>query len=232
MFFQLVFIFWQIVCLKNDELLLNKILCRPNASNGLWLCTLLPLSYISNTWKHKAFVQFQGKVSTIVAFGLFLQTLVVLSQLRTNKSKGSTSKILVSLPAAFTSFLIWICLNQGIKLCRFQLCLTSTSTIYLFFCYRGDVQFNLWYVSIIVLWMVVCLHIKGPTSVLHIRWSFDSRSGIHFIFVERSVAFLCIFHLQRRAWHWRYFTYATSKIVQSIDVLNDSEESKFLSRLG
>lgn len=85
---------------------------RPNASNGLWLCTLLPLSYMTNTWKHKTFVQFQGKVSTIIAFGLFLQTLVVLSQLRTNSA--SKSKFLLSLPAAFTSFLIWICLNQGL----------------------------------------------------------------------------------------------------------------------
>lgn len=68
---------------------------------------------MSNTWKHKSFVQFQGKVSTIVAFGLFLQTLVLLSQLRTNKPKGSSNKLLYSLPAAFTSFLIWICLNQA-----------------------------------------------------------------------------------------------------------------------
>lgn len=72
---------------------------------------------MTNTWKHKPLVQFQGKVSTIIAFGLFLQTLVVLSQIRTKKSKGSLSKILVSLPAIFTSFLIWICLNQG----RFEL---------------------------------------------------------------------------------------------------------------
>ncbi|XP_037050266.1 dolichol kinase [Bradysia coprophila] len=91
----------------------TKFRLRPNASNGLWLCTLIPLSYMANTWKHKSYVQFQGKVSTIVAFGLFLQTLVVLSQLRTNKPIGSSRKLLSSLPAAFTSFLIWICLNQA-----------------------------------------------------------------------------------------------------------------------
>lgn len=76
---------------------------------------------MSNNWKHKSFVQFQGKVSTIVAFGLFLQTLLVLSQLRTNQPKRSSSKLVWSLPAAFTSFLIWICLNQG----NFIGCLTQ-----------------------------------------------------------------------------------------------------------
>ncbi|KAJ6634691.1 Dolichol kinase, partial [Pseudolycoriella hygida] len=100
----------------------------PNSSNGLWLSTLLPLAYITNTWKHKSFVQFQGNVSTIVVFGLFLQTLAVFSEKRTNKSKRSKSKILLSLPAAFTSFLIWICLNQGII---FSIsCGTSTLLLY------------------------------------------------------------------------------------------------------
>lgn len=113
----------------DDSLIPNQIILvhRPNAGNGLWLCILIPLAYMSNTWKHKSFVQFQGKVSTIIAFGLFLQTLVVLSQIRSNKSKSSSSKISLALPAAFTSFLIWICLNQG---ALFSLCCGTSTTLF------------------------------------------------------------------------------------------------------
>ncbi len=76
---------------------------------------------------------------------------------------------------------------------------------------RGCVQLNLRYISIIVLWPIVCVHVEGPTPKFYIRWSVGCRTRIHNIFVERSTAFLFPFYIQRRSQYWRRDVNTSSK---------------------
>lgn len=71
---------------------------------------------MTNVWKHKPAVEFQYKISTIIAFGLFLQSLFIFYRLASTKKFKASIRFLISvLPSAVTSFFIWICLKQGIK---------------------------------------------------------------------------------------------------------------------
>lgn len=69
-----------------------------------------------NLWRHKNGLEFQYKLSAIVAFGLAIQSLVVFWRLtlavglRINVSGALTR----TFPVVTTSFLVWICLKQGL----------------------------------------------------------------------------------------------------------------------
>lgn len=84
---------------------------RPSASAGWWLCCLLPGAYLVNCWQHQRALSFDYKLSTIVAFGLLLQSLVQIGRMYT-----STGRLLVfrAIPSAVTATLIHVCLHQGI----------------------------------------------------------------------------------------------------------------------
>lgn len=87
---------------------------RPNAGNGLWLCILIPLSYMINTFNKGNVVHFDYKLTTILAFGLFLQTVEIYLKLATDTRNVSLNILFKLIPGLFTSFLVWICLRQAI----------------------------------------------------------------------------------------------------------------------
>lgn len=87
---------------------------RPNAGNGLWLCTLIPLSYMINTFNKGNVVHFDYKLTTIHAFGLLLQTVEIYFKLATDTRNVPLNILFKVMPGLFTSFLVWICLKQDI----------------------------------------------------------------------------------------------------------------------
>uniref|UniRef100_A0A1B0CS04 dolichol kinase n=1 Tax=Lutzomyia longipalpis TaxID=7200 RepID=A0A1B0CS04_LUTLO len=54
---------------------------RPNASDGIWLCVLLPLALIINSWTYQKSSSLLYKVCGLISFGLFLQSLEILFKL-------------------------------------------------------------------------------------------------------------------------------------------------------
>lgn len=70
-----------------------------------------------NLWRHKVDLEFQYKISAIVAFGLAIQSLMVFWRLSLAKSVGLrinvSRSLIIAFPVVTTSFLVWICLNQG-----------------------------------------------------------------------------------------------------------------------
>lgn len=73
---------------------------------------LLPLCYMISTAKLKKQVGFDYKITTIISFGLLVQTVAIFCKLMTEKSSFFFNAFTKMLPGAFTSFLVWICLKQ------------------------------------------------------------------------------------------------------------------------
>uniref|UniRef100_A0A336KFT3 dolichol kinase n=1 Tax=Culicoides sonorensis TaxID=179676 RepID=A0A336KFT3_CULSO len=88
------------------------IVTRPQAGNGLWLSCLLPLCYMISTGKMYKQVGFDYKISTIICFGLMVQTVGIFIRLMSEKSSFIFNVFTKFLPGAFSSFLVWICLKQ------------------------------------------------------------------------------------------------------------------------
>lgn len=49
----------------------------PDASNGLWLCSLLFFAYLRTILRNPETIQLDYEITTVITFGLFLQTLEV-----------------------------------------------------------------------------------------------------------------------------------------------------------
>lgn len=81
------------------------------ASSGWWLAYLLAIAYAINCWQHQRSVTFEYKFSTIVAFGLLLQTQCIHLGLRF--SHHILNHVLYLLAPITTSLLVFFCLNQG-----------------------------------------------------------------------------------------------------------------------
>lgn len=73
---------------------------------------LLPLCYMISTAKLGKQVGFDYKITTIISFGLLVQTVAIYCKLSTEKSSFLLNAFTKLLPGAFTSFLVWICLKQ------------------------------------------------------------------------------------------------------------------------
>ncbi|XP_031626122.1 dolichol kinase [Contarinia nasturtii] len=58
------------------ELQDEEIQLRPLASNGWWLSYLLSAAYLVNRWKYERSATFEYKFSTVIAFGMALQSMV------------------------------------------------------------------------------------------------------------------------------------------------------------
>jgi hypothetical protein len=86
---------------------------RP-ASNGFWLCLLIPFSYLINIGLHWKSVPFDYKISTIAAFGILLASIVQLISLTRPVCKKSTEIICSAVIALAVAFLMRICLKQGV----------------------------------------------------------------------------------------------------------------------
>lgn len=91
----------------------NSDLIRPNAGNGFWLSVLIPMAYMINTWKHTTSAHFEYKLSTIISFGLFLQSIEIFLKLANNRINNLLNISTKLLPGGLCSFLVWICLKQG-----------------------------------------------------------------------------------------------------------------------
>lgn len=83
---------------------------RPLTSSGWWLCCLLPAAYLVNCWQHQRALSFDYKLSAIVAFGLFLQSLVQIGRLNTTNGRFL---ILRAVPSTVTATMIFVCLHQS-----------------------------------------------------------------------------------------------------------------------
>lgn len=70
-----------------------------------------------NLWRYKGDLEFQYKITAIVAFGLAIQSLVLFWRLTLVRSVGVRINVsrsfIIAFPVATTSFLVWICLKQG-----------------------------------------------------------------------------------------------------------------------
>lgn len=81
------------------------------ASSGWWLAYLLAIAYVINCWQHQRSVSFEYKFSTIIAFGLSVQTQCIHLGLRF--SHHILNVVLYLFAPITTSLLIFLCLNQG-----------------------------------------------------------------------------------------------------------------------
>ena len=75
------------------------------------------LSYMVNTWNSGRHPSFDYKLTTIITFGLFLQTLQIFLWLAGKIENTKIEFSLKLIPGALTSFLIWICLKQHTIFC-------------------------------------------------------------------------------------------------------------------
>lgn len=67
-----------------------------------------------NVWKHERALTFEYKYSSIIVFGLFLQTLEIWVQSRKLIARNIAIILLIKLlPAAVITFLLHICLHQA-----------------------------------------------------------------------------------------------------------------------
>lgn len=73
---------------------------------------LLPLCYMISTAKLGKQVGFDYKITTIISFGLLLQTVAIYCKLFREKPSFLFNILTTSIPGIFTSFLVWICLKQ------------------------------------------------------------------------------------------------------------------------
>lgn len=87
---------------------------RPNASNGVWLCCLVPIAYLVSALKHQTALSDEYKYSLIIAFGLLFQSIEIYIKLKTTfRSVFGLDLITKCLPGAGAAVLISICLHQG-----------------------------------------------------------------------------------------------------------------------
>lgn len=71
-----------------------------------------------NVWKHERALTFEYKLSAIVVFGLFLQTLEIWAQSKKLIGRKMAFILFVKLiPAAITGSLLHVCLHQSIGFC-------------------------------------------------------------------------------------------------------------------
>lgn len=93
------------------------IITRP-AGNGYYLSILPVLCHSVNVWgRDKLPVDLAYKRSTILCFGLFLQSLVIFLSLRGRTSARSATKLLyLTCTAGSTAFLFWVCLKDNVAI--------------------------------------------------------------------------------------------------------------------
>lgn len=103
----------------------NKLCCnylnvaRPSAGDGWWLCHLLFTAYLVNCWKFEKSTTFEYKISTVLAFGLVLQTEIIHLNLKT--SNRIFLLAFYSAASIVTCLLLIFLLNQGMNTTLFQL---------------------------------------------------------------------------------------------------------------
>lgn len=82
------------------------------------MSALIPSAYLINVWKHDRALTFEYKFSSIIVFGLFLQTLEIWTQSKKLIGRRIVIILFVKLiPAAVIAFLLRICLHQSIGFC-------------------------------------------------------------------------------------------------------------------
>lgn len=84
---------------------------RPFAGPGWWLCALVPISYLINSWKHQRAQTFAYKLSTIISIGLLIQSLAIFIGIKYSFRRNKIIQLLP--PILVTSTLIYVCLKQG-----------------------------------------------------------------------------------------------------------------------
>uniref|UniRef100_A0A1B0DI48 dolichol kinase n=1 Tax=Phlebotomus papatasi TaxID=29031 RepID=A0A1B0DI48_PHLPP len=89
---------------------------RPNAGDGLWLCTLIPLCLLINCWTHPKSSSLLYKVCSFISFGLFLQSVDILVKLSCRKVNIFINALTKVIPGITSSLLIWYLLNIKIIL--------------------------------------------------------------------------------------------------------------------
>lgn len=72
------------------------------------------MAYMINTWKHSKSAHFEYKLSTIISFGLFLQSIEIFLKLANNRINNLLNISTKLLPGGLCSFLVWICLKQDV----------------------------------------------------------------------------------------------------------------------
>ncbi|XP_062556017.1 dolichol kinase [Armigeres subalbatus] len=89
---------------------------RPHANDGLWLSGVLFLCQAVNVWNRDNHgTSLDYKRSTILSFGLALQTVWIFISLRTRRFQRPTGKLLYSCTSiGTTSFLLWVCLKDNV----------------------------------------------------------------------------------------------------------------------
>uniref|UniRef100_A0A7G3AIU1 dolichol kinase n=2 Tax=Lutzomyia longipalpis TaxID=7200 RepID=A0A7G3AIU1_LUTLO len=125
----------------------------------MWLCVLLPLALIINSWTYQKSSSLLYKVCGLISFGLFLQSLEILFKLScrsVNVIANLASKVV---PGIATSLLIWFLLN--IKLlfsfaCGLPCCLIF-NFIFLFLLRHLPRSFTLGEATIVAQGLVVFL---------------------------------------------------------------------------
>lgn len=86
---------------------------RPSAGDGWWLCYLLLAAYLVNCWKFEKSTTFEYKVSTVLAFGLVLQTETI--HFNTKKNGRLLQLVFHLIAPIVTCLLLIFLLNQGMK---------------------------------------------------------------------------------------------------------------------
>ncbi|XP_063696125.1 dolichol kinase [Culicoides brevitarsis] len=89
------------------------IITRPQSGKGLWLSFLLPLCYIISLGKLEKQTFFDYKITTIISFGLFLQTLAIYYSLFTDRFNFISNGLLHLSPGLVSALLIWNCMRQN-----------------------------------------------------------------------------------------------------------------------
>lgn len=86
---------------------------RPSAGSGWWLSYLLVVAYLVNCWKLERSASFEYTFSTIITFGLLLQTEYI--HFGTKINNQIMRWILYLVPAFVTSSLLFWILKQGLS---------------------------------------------------------------------------------------------------------------------
>ncbi|XP_058129568.1 dolichol kinase [Anopheles ziemanni] len=97
---------------------------RPGASEGWWLCSLVPSCYAATIWRNfqhhqNAHLPQDYKRTVIVTFGLLLHSLVIRGQIQARWNRRQAI-VLMSIVAALCSVLLGVCLAENIVFCTFS----------------------------------------------------------------------------------------------------------------
>uniref|UniRef100_A0A1L8DYD5 dolichol kinase n=2 Tax=Nyssomyia neivai TaxID=330878 RepID=A0A1L8DYD5_9DIPT len=132
---------------------------RPNASDGFWLCVLLPLSLVPNSWMFQKSSTLLYKICGIISLGLFLQSMEILLKFSCRSVNSFINAVTKIIPGICASLLIWYFLQIDliISFAYGVLCCLLFNFIFLFLLRHLPRSFTLGEATIVSQGLVVFL---------------------------------------------------------------------------